>query len=378
MKLTQRPWRGPRGLTYQSLLARGPAVPSEGGGPARVPLGARSAEPGSPAASAGTPLHWTLLMSARLHPSSLLPVRVKGAQAGQEHPLGPPDTSGEHTGICSAARHCQSGSCPFGHAPTHSFLVKPEGHSSFCVGHLSKGHTLTCRQQTGSSPGLPGLSTARATSTALPSRESSTNIQCGRIWRRRRICFTWRGRRAQLRLPSLKKRWGLSCKGLESFLPEASGVDRLGVKGGAKKLELGRSPLPNGSVFTEKTGNHSHQVLAHFQAQGAQELFLGSPNCERAPLPHAGRQRVVHAEARAQGPGPPAALAAPAAPGPAAGGWECGCTLQGSAVAVPQDSCPDGVPAKEERSRPQIFPLKPRDTGCGLGLLVIGRNPVGA
>ena len=86
---------------------------------------------------------------------------------------------------------------------------------------------------------------------------------------------------------------------------------------------------------------------------------------------------MVRAEAKAQGPGPPAALVAPTAPGLAADGWECGCAPGGSAVAVPQDSCPDEDPEKEERSQ-QVFPLEPRDADCGLGFVAISRNPVGA
>lgn len=69
-------------------------------------------------------------------------------------------------------------------------ITLPAG--SIWVPHASKGHALTHRQAI-SAPGLPGLSTARATRTARLSSESSTNIQCGRIWRLRRICFTWEG-----------------------------------------------------------------------------------------------------------------------------------------------------------------------------------------
>lgn len=63
---------------------------------------------------------------------------------------------------------------------------------SFRVPHAPKGATLACRP----APlcRLPGPSTARAARTARLSSESSTNIQCGRIWRLRSICFTWRGR----------------------------------------------------------------------------------------------------------------------------------------------------------------------------------------
>lgn len=128
--------------------------------------------------------------------------------------------------------------------------------SSIGVPHASQGHALA-HSQAISAPGLPGLSTARATRTARLSSESSTNIQCGRIWRLRRICFTWEGgRMAPLRLLSLKERWGCSWKGLES-LPEASGVDGLEVKGGAGKLGLSRRAFLNGSIFTEKTWNLS-------------------------------------------------------------------------------------------------------------------------
>lgn len=86
---------------------------------------------------------------------------------------------------------------PFSHPPTSSWpgsgLVITPPASSICVPHASKGHALTHRQAI-SAPGLPGLSTARAPRTARLSSESSTNIQCGRIWRLRRICFTWEGR----------------------------------------------------------------------------------------------------------------------------------------------------------------------------------------
>lgn len=49
-------------------------------------------------------------------------------------------------------------------------------------------------QEARGTPLLPGPSTARAARTARLSSESRTNIQCGRIWRLRRICFTCRGR----------------------------------------------------------------------------------------------------------------------------------------------------------------------------------------
>lgn len=154
--------------------------------------------------------------------------------------------------------------------PGSGLVITPPA-TSICVPHASKGHALTHRQAI-SAPGLPGLSTASAPRTARLSSESSTNIQCGRIWRLRRICFTWEGGTAKP-----QREVGLKLEGLESLLPEASGVDGLGVKGGAGKPGLRSVPSLMALSSQRRHGIFQHQDLA----QVVHQLFLGSPNCEK-------------------------------------------------------------------------------------------------
>lgn len=163
MKLTQRLWMGLRGLTYQSLLARGPAASSEVEGSAQVPLGAASAGLGSPAAWAGTPLYWTLrtlLTLLGLHPSPLLPIS-EVSLCWARMPIWDPQTLAEGTG--SSVHWTGNASLGDVHLVTstpapswpRSSPVITASASSIFVCHTSKGHTLARRQagrQAGSTP----------------------------------------------------------------------------------------------------------------------------------------------------------------------------------------------------------------------------------
>lgn len=184
------------------------------------------------------------------------------------------------------------------------------------------------------------------------SSESSTNIQCGRIWRLWRICFTWRGTMDAAEAAKLQIDVGLDL-GRPGKSP-AFGKQA----GGLGDQRRGWADIPSLMALSSRRrhGVFQYQVFAHSQAQvqGAHYLFFGSPNNEKAPLPHRGMQRVVRAEVRARGPGPVSALAGPAAPWPAACDWECGCAPRGRAVAVPHDSCPHGNPEKEETGRQRV------------------------
>lgn len=96
----------------------------------------------------------------------------------------------------------------------------------------------------------------------------------------------------------------------------------LGIRGGAEKLGLRRCPFPDGSIGEDMESCNIKSL--YIPKHGELTTSYWAALTEKAPSPHPGRRRAVLAESRAQGPGPEAALAAPAAPGPAAGGWECG------------------------------------------------------
>ena len=100
-------------------------------------------------------------------------------------------------------------------------------------------------------------------------------------------------------------------------------MGRLGIKRGARKLGLGSCPFPDGSIWEDVESCNIKSL--YIPKHGELTTSYWAALTEKAPSPHPGRRRAVLAESRAQGPGPEAALAAPAAAGPAAGGWECGC-----------------------------------------------------
>lgn len=249
---------------------------------------------------------------------------------GENAHLGP-QTSAEDAGLWARARQCQPGRYPFGYAIRLLGAGSSQGLADHaptcpsCVRHAPKDHILA--PQAGRQapvPHPPGARTARAASTARLSSESSTNIQCGRIWRLWRICFTWSRRKGAAETAELQTEMGL-----ELQRPRKSSI---GGKWGGRTWDQRRGweartgPMSLSRWFYRgRHGILQHQVLVYIPKHGELTTSYWAALTEKAPSPHLGRRRAVLAESRARGPGPKAALAAPAAPGPAAGGWECGC-----------------------------------------------------